>query len=87
MTNDDAPAAMGTGTYADVNGLHLYYETHGSGRPLILLHGGLGSGETFGPIIPIRAPADTSRSSPCRICRAPNDFQTSWRATRVTGAG
>lgn len=35
--------------YADVNGLHLYYETHGSGRPLVLLHGGLGSGEMFPP--------------------------------------
>src|SRR3954452_22915931 len=30
-------------TYASVNGLDLYYETHGSGpgRPLVLLHGGL----------------------------------------------
>jgi pimeloyl-ACP methyl ester carboxylesterase len=36
---------------AHVNGLDLYYETHGSGRPLILLHGGLGSGEMFGPIL------------------------------------
>ena len=27
--------------YAEVNGLRLYYETHGSGRPLLLLHGGL----------------------------------------------
>jgi pimeloyl-ACP methyl ester carboxylesterase len=42
----------GTGQYADVNGINLYYETHGTGRPLILLHGGLGSGEMFGPIIP-----------------------------------
>jgi pimeloyl-ACP methyl ester carboxylesterase len=40
-----------TGQYADVNGLHLYYETHGSGRPLILIHGGLASGETFGPVL------------------------------------
>jgi pimeloyl-ACP methyl ester carboxylesterase len=36
--------------YADVNGISLYYETHGTGRPLVLLHGGLGSGEMFGPI-------------------------------------
>ena len=28
-------------TYAAVNGLQLYYETHGAGRPLVLLHGGL----------------------------------------------
>jgi pimeloyl-ACP methyl ester carboxylesterase len=28
-------------TYAPVNGLQLYYETHGVGRPLVLLHGGL----------------------------------------------
>src|SRR5256714_238244 len=45
----------GTGRYADVNGINLYYETHGSGRPLILLHGGLGSGEMFGPILPTLA--------------------------------
>lgn len=36
--------------YADVNGINLYYETHGTGRPLILLHGGLGSGEMFGTV-------------------------------------
>jgi len=40
------------GDYAEVNGLRLYYETRGTGRPLILLHGGLMSGESFGPILP-----------------------------------
>jgi pimeloyl-ACP methyl ester carboxylesterase len=48
-------AEHGKGEYADVNGLHLYYETHGTGRPIILLHGGLGSGEMFGPILPMLA--------------------------------
>jgi pimeloyl-ACP methyl ester carboxylesterase len=28
------------GKYATVNGLKMYYEIHGSGRPLVLLHGG-----------------------------------------------
>ncbi len=45
----------GTGAHADVNGLHMYYETHGNGKPMILLHGGLGSGEMFGPILPTLA--------------------------------
>src|SRR5204863_2408216 len=27
--------------YADVNGLHMYYEVHGAGSPLVLLHGGM----------------------------------------------
>ena len=51
MTTTDAsiPTRI-KGHYADVNGLHLYYETEGTGRPLILLHGGLGSGEMFGPV-------------------------------------
>ena len=40
-------------SYADVNGISLYYQTHGTGRPLILLHGGLMSGEMFDPILPI----------------------------------
>jgi pimeloyl-ACP methyl ester carboxylesterase len=45
----------GTGAYAEVNGINLYYESLGSGRPMILLHGGLGSGEMFGPILPTLA--------------------------------
>ena len=45
----------GTGQYADVNGINLYYATYGTGRPLILLHGGLGSGEMFGPALPALA--------------------------------
>jgi pimeloyl-ACP methyl ester carboxylesterase len=45
----------GTGEYADVNGIRLYYETHGPAdatRTLVLLHGGLGSGEMFAPVLP-----------------------------------
>ncbi|HEY4017552.1 MAG TPA: alpha/beta hydrolase [Pseudonocardiaceae bacterium] len=30
-----------TSAYADVNGLHMYYESHGDGTPLVLLHGGV----------------------------------------------
>ena len=55
MTADRATQAKGTGKYADVNGINLYYETHGTGRPLILLHGGLMSGEMFGPVLPLLA--------------------------------
>jgi len=47
MTTQATTAAPGQ--YADVNGLHMYYEVHGAGRPLVLIHGGLGSGEMFGP--------------------------------------
>jgi pimeloyl-ACP methyl ester carboxylesterase len=50
-TTDWTTEAKGVGEYADVNGIRLYYETHGAGRPLILLHGGLGSGEMFGPVL------------------------------------
>jgi pimeloyl-ACP methyl ester carboxylesterase len=49
-TTDWTTDIKGTGQYAEVNGLNLYYETMGTGRPLILLHGGLGSGEMFGPV-------------------------------------
>jgi pimeloyl-ACP methyl ester carboxylesterase len=45
-------AAVKTG-YAPVNGLNLYYEIHGSGKPLILLHGGLGATEMFGDLMPL----------------------------------
>ena len=52
MKTDWTTDIKGTGQYAEVNGIKLYYETHGTGRPMILLHGGLGSGEMFGPVLP-----------------------------------
>ena len=63
-TIDWTSEASGTGQYADVNGINLYYETHGAGRPLVLLHGGLGSGEMFGPVLPALAAAATRSSLP-----------------------
>jgi pimeloyl-ACP methyl ester carboxylesterase len=45
----------GLGRYADVNGITLYYEIHGAGRPLVLLHGGLGAIEMFGTNLPALA--------------------------------
>ena len=39
-------------SYADVDGLSLHYEEHGrGGEPLIMLHGGFGTGDTFGPVL------------------------------------
>jgi pimeloyl-ACP methyl ester carboxylesterase len=39
--------------YAAVNGLQMWYELHGEGRPLVLLHGNLSTiGVDFGGIIP-----------------------------------
>lgn len=34
-----APAAAQTTGYATVNGIEMYYEVHGTGEPLVLLHG------------------------------------------------
>ena len=44
-----------SGNYAAVNGMRLYYEVHGAGEPLILLHGGLGAIEMFGEVLPLLA--------------------------------
>jgi pimeloyl-ACP methyl ester carboxylesterase len=46
--------------YAKVNGLEMYYETHGAApagsRPLVLLHGGgLTVGLTFSAVLPALA--------------------------------
>ncbi|HEU4329695.1 MAG TPA: alpha/beta hydrolase [Lapillicoccus sp.] len=46
--------------YADVNGLHLYYETYGSGAPLVLLHGGMLTIDlNFATLIPTLAQTHT----------------------------
>src|SRR5829696_8036502 len=50
------PAASMTGTnprtgYAPVNGLQMYYEIHGGGEPLVLLHGAFGAIHLWGPIL------------------------------------
>lgn len=34
------------------NGVNYYYEIHGRGEPLLLLHGGLGSIDMFAPVLP-----------------------------------
>jgi len=40
--------------YAQVNGLKMYYEVHGSGKPLLLLHGAFNSINTaFSQLIPV----------------------------------
>jgi pimeloyl-ACP methyl ester carboxylesterase len=42
-----------TSGYAPVNGLNVYYEIHGAGRPLVLIHGGLLTIDmSFGRVLP-----------------------------------
>src|SRR5687767_15831443 len=41
--------------YVEANGVNYYYELHGKGEPLLLLHGGLGSIDMFGPLLPLLA--------------------------------
>src|SRR5258707_8679051 len=49
------PAESG---YVPVNGLEMYYELHGSGQPLVLLHGNLSTiGTSFGKVLPKLASA------------------------------
>jgi len=41
--------------YVPANGVNYYYEIYGRGAPLLILHGGLGSIEMFGQILPALA--------------------------------
>jgi pimeloyl-ACP methyl ester carboxylesterase len=44
---------MTTSGYAPVNGLDMYYEIHGTGQPLVLLHGAFSAiGSSFGKVLP-----------------------------------
>src|SRR5215216_1122536 len=50
MTSDDN--APGVGSYAEVNGLEMYYEIHGTGEPLVVLHGAYMTIDAMGEIVP-----------------------------------
>src|SRR5256884_9872899 len=56
MTTQDHPSTPVESGYVPVNGLEMYYEIHGSGRPvvpLVLLHGNLSTiGTSFGKVLP-----------------------------------
>jgi pimeloyl-ACP methyl ester carboxylesterase len=53
---DSSPAETG---HTLVNGVNYYHEIHGSGEPVLLLHGGLGSIDMFAPVLPAFAKART----------------------------
>ena len=40
------------GSYASVNGLEMYYEVHGTGQPLVVLHGAYMTIDAMGEIVP-----------------------------------
>ena len=50
MTISDIPVKTG---YVPVNDLQMYYEIHGTGQPLVLLHGAFSAiGTSFGQLLP-----------------------------------
>ena len=43
---------VGKGSFAEINGLKMYYEIHGTGKPLVVLHGGLMNIGMMGQVLP-----------------------------------
>lgn len=46
------PNAASAGDYLDAGGVHTYYEVAGQGEPLLLLHGGFSTIESWGAQVP-----------------------------------
>ncbi|MDQ6904667.1 MAG: alpha/beta hydrolase, partial [Bacteroidota bacterium] len=52
MNSQTQTKQKNTGNYASVNGLKMYYEIHGTGTPLVLIHGGGSTIQTtFGRVL------------------------------------
>jgi pimeloyl-ACP methyl ester carboxylesterase len=50
---DQTQLSSDQGTYIQVNGLRMYYESQGAGTPVILLHGGLETCQMWAPVVSI----------------------------------
>jgi len=55
MTQSDAIPPQ-QGHFVEANGLNMYYQEYGSGRPLILLHGGTVTSNMWQPFLPSFVP-------------------------------
>jgi pimeloyl-ACP methyl ester carboxylesterase len=49
---DQFPSSSDQGTFIQVNGLRMYYESYGEGTPVILLHGGLKTSRMWAQVVP-----------------------------------
>jgi pimeloyl-ACP methyl ester carboxylesterase len=52
-TMSTTPTISRNSGHVEIRGVNYYYEIHGKGEPLLLLHGGLGSIDMFGPNLAI----------------------------------
>jgi len=55
LINQEVTIRECAGCFASVNDLSMYYEIHGTGTPLVLLHGGLMTIEALVPLLPALA--------------------------------
>jgi len=56
QNTESVPTTTG---HTHVNGVNYYHEIHGTGEPVLLLHGGLGSIDMFAPVLPAFAKSRT----------------------------
>lgn len=62
IAQTEGASAVSTSIYSDrvaVNGVELYYEVHGEGEPLVMLHGGVNPSDMFGA--PLARMAETHK--------------------------
>ena len=79
-------------SYADVNGISLYYEEHGSRQPLVLLHGGLLPASMYAPVLPMLAKDRRVIRWTCRPTGTPRTWtgrcgSRRWRMTSPRSSG
>ena len=69
------------GTHIEANGLRIYYEVHGEGEPLLLIHGGTATSQSWASHLPAFAEHFRVFTPIAVVMEGPTTRRANWATT------